>query len=196
MGEVLTWAFRVILLIMSVFLLLQKDYGWAINGFAFLFATFLPNVIARNLRISIPIWLQIWLFTAFSLHVLGGFADFYYIGIGYDHLTHALSASFIAALGYLLFRSIEGYSKSIYFPEKFLSILVLFFVMASGMVWEIIEFSVSLSLDITIQGSQEDTVVDILFNLVGGGIVALIHFTHMAWSDGERKSGDLAQPRL
>ena len=180
-GEAFTWVFRAIFLVLAILSLLQKDYRWAFSGLACLFITFLPNIVARSFRISIPIWLEIWLLIALLLHLFGGLSDLYIDAVWYDHLTHVFSASFMAAIGYLIFRSIGAYSESIYFPEKFLSILVLFFVMASGMVWEIIEFAMDQFFDAGIQGSQEDTVLDIVFNLMGGGIVALIHFAHMVW---------------
>ena len=144
-------------------------------------------MITRSLRIQIPIWLQIWLYTALLIHMFGGITKLYFIGIGYDHLTHALSASVIAAIGYLLFTSIDRYSESIHFPRRFLSTLVLFFVMASGMVWEMMEFAVDLTFHIEMQGSIDDTVMDMIFNLMGGGIVAIAHFAHQVLDTKETK---------
>jgi uncharacterized membrane protein YjdF len=113
----------------------------------------------------------------------------------YDHVTHALSSSIVAAAGYITVRSVAEHVEDVYFPPRFTFVFVLLFVLAFGVLWEVIEFGVgglaSLTGSATVltQYGLGDTMLDLLFDTLGGIIVAIwgtAHLTDLVGSLADR----------
>ena len=132
----------------------------------------LPSLFRRDLKIVLPVELNLWIVTALFIHVLGSFSGFYDNLPGWDHLTHAMSASLIAALGFILVASIDKYAESIYLPPAFLALLIVMLTMAVGVVWELMEYLIDTTTGSHLQYSLDDTMKDMLFDTIGGLLVA------------------------
>ncbi|TGC09009.1 hypothetical protein CUN85_08250 [Methanolobus halotolerans] len=163
-----------ILLLVAIFL---RDIPTTVNAIAGLIITFVPAFIKNKYNIAIDPGLALWITLAVFLDALGTFA-FYDNIARWDNITHALSASVVAAAGYVLIRAIDIYTDEIYIPPKVLFLFILLFVLATGVVWEILEF---LTDELTAafgykavlaQHGINDTMVDLLFNLLGAIIAA------------------------
>jgi uncharacterized membrane protein YjdF len=104
----------------------------------------------------------------------------------WDHLTHALSASIVAAVGYTTARALDEHSDAIHLPARFTFVFVLLFVLAFGVFWEVIEFLVSLLAaaagadSVLTQYGLEDTLLDLVFNTAGAVVVALWGTAHLS----------------
>lgn len=165
------------LVILLTFGIIQKDLSTTVNATTGLALTFVPYLITQKYNIPHDTGLVLWLTLAIFLHTAGTFA-FYDDIAKWDHVTHALSASVVAAAGYTLIRAIDIYVDEIYIPPKVLFLFILLFVLAMGVVWEIIEF---LSDELTFRlGYQAilaqhgigDTMMDLVFDLFGAIIAA------------------------
>ncbi len=157
--------------------ILLRNLSTTVNASTGLALTFIPNIITRKYRIVPDTGLVLWLTLAIFLHTAGSFV-FYDNIARWDHVTHALSASVVAAGGYTIIRAIDIYMDEIYIPPKVLFLFILMFVLATGVIWEIIEF---MSDEITAylgyeailaQHGINDTMVDLLFDLVGAVLAA------------------------
>ncbi|WP_319506160.1 hypothetical protein [uncultured Methanolobus sp.] len=175
--KIATRIMQVVLFILVIAGILLKDLSTAVNATTGLALTFVPNIITRKYNIPIDTGLVLWLTLAIFLHSLGTFA-FYDNVLRWDHVTHALSACVVAAAGYTLIRAIDIYADEIYIPPKVLFLFILLFVLAMGVVWEIIEF-VSDELTsglgynaILAQHGIGDTMMDLVFDLFGAIIAA------------------------
>ncbi|WP_407355173.1 hypothetical protein [Methanolobus sp. WCC5] len=163
-----------ILLLMAVFL---KDIPTAVNAVAGLAVTFVPAFIKLKYNIALDPGLTLWVTLAIFLDALGTFA-FYDNVARWDNITHALSASVVAAAGYVLIRAIDIYTDEIYIPPKVLFLFIMLFVLATGVVWEILEFltdEMAAELGykaILAQHGIHDTMIDLVFNLLGAILVA------------------------
>ncbi|WP_094227630.1 hypothetical protein [Methanolobus psychrotolerans] len=163
-----------ILLIVAVFL---KDMPTAVNAVAGLSITFAPAFIKHKYNIILDPGLTLWVTLAIFLDALGTFA-FYDNVARWDNITHALSASVVAAAGYVLIRAIDIYVEEIYIPPKVLFLFILLFVLATGVVWEILEFltdELTTRLGykaILAQHGIHDTMVDLVFDLLGAILAA------------------------
>jgi len=102
----------------------------------------------------------------------------------YDHLTHALSASVVAGVGYTTVRAFDEHSDGIHLPSRFTFV----FVMAFGVVWELVEFSVDVVGSATgfgatgfTQHSLNDTMLNLVFNTMGVvvGIWGTVYLTDL-----------------
>jgi len=148
--------------------------------------TFLPAILERDHEIPLNPVLALWITAAAFLHAVGvigipGTGQSLYGTIPYyDHITHGLSASVVAGVGYTTVRAFDEHSEGIHLPPRFTFVFVLVFVMAFGVFWELIEFSVDVIGSATgfgatgfTQHGLEDTLLDLVFNTMGAVIVGI-----------------------
>lgn len=145
----------------------------------------LPAIIERDLDLPMDPRLVLWISSAAFLHAFGvvgipGLGWTFYTGLWWwDHLTHALSASVVAAAGYATVRAIDIHSAEVEIPPRFVAVIILIFVLAFGVAWELLEFFIGVGADLTgtpgvlTQYGIEDTLKDFTFNSIGGLLVAI-----------------------
>ncbi|WP_224338138.1 hypothetical protein [Haloprofundus halobius] len=167
---------RVLVWVLQIALAGLLVYGLAVAQMAIVAATviglavtFLPALLRREYGYRMDAGLVLWISLAMILHVVGflGFYDQYH---WYDEITHTISATVTAGLGYAAFRALELHSKNIDVPSEFRAVFIVVFVLAAGMFWEVLEFVFSGL--VTVYGI-DDIVTDIVFNAVGAIIVAI-----------------------
>jgi hypothetical protein len=161
----------------------RGNIGIAVNaGVAFL-VTLLPAVLERDYDIPMDAGLTLWITTAVFLHAVGTLGPYRggmtVMGIGWDNVTHMLSSSLVAAIGYATARAIDEHTDDVRLPPRFMFVFILLFVMAFGVVWEVIEFGIAgaasmLGSDAVLtQYGLRDTMRDLIFDVVGGVVVAI-----------------------
>ncbi|WP_266078181.1 hypothetical protein [Haladaptatus caseinilyticus] len=164
----------------------QGNTGIIVNAFLGLVVTQLPALLKRDYGITMDVGLVLWITTAMFLHAFGtlqipGIIDLsaYKSVWWWDHMTHALSSSLVAAAAYATARAIDEYTDGLNLTPRFMFIYLLVFVMAFGVVWELIEFltaEIGRLLDIgkiLTQYGLDDTVLDLFYNTMGALIVAI-----------------------
>lgn len=155
-----------------------------VNGGIALLMTFLPAIFERNYRFPLDPWLGLWVTTAVFLHTLGS-AGLYGQIDWWDHLTHAMSASLVAAVGYTAARAIDLHDEKITIPRQFLFVYIFVVVLSFGVLWELFEFGLDIVADETgvtmplAQHGLADTIADLTFNSVGALIVAIFGHAHL-----------------
>ena len=157
--------------------LARRNSSVVVNAALALGASFLPAVVSRDYRIPLNPGLLLWITTALFLHslgMLGLYDDVWW----FDHVTHTLSATIVAAVGYVTARAIDVYSDEIYLPPRFMALYILLFTLAFGVFWEELEFAVRVGADvlgfdpILIQYGLGDSLADLVFDSVGALLVA------------------------
>lgn len=155
-----------------------------INGSVGLVITFLPALLERNYNLPLDPWLALWITVAIFLHTVGS-AGLYGQIPWWDSLTHAMSASLVAAAGYTTARAIDLHTDEIVLPHRFAFVYILVIVLAFGVLWELFEYGLdvlSLATDITMPLAQhglDDTVRDLMFNSLGAIVVAVFGQAHL-----------------
>jgi hypothetical protein len=197
-------AMQVSLLVMIGLGLERGNLGIVVNAGIGFGVTQLPAVLERDYHIPMDSALTLWISAAVFLHALGTAGlpgsemNFYRSIPWWDHLTHTLSSSIVAAAGYATARAVELHSDAVSLPDRFMFVLILLFVLAFGVFWEVIEFAVagvaSLSgtRSILTQYGLEDTMLDLLFDTLGGIVVAVwgtAHLTDLVGVLAERLDG-------
>ena len=156
-----------------------------INGGVTLLITFVPAVLKRNYDLPLDPWLALWITAAVFLHTLGS-AGLYSRIFFWDNITHAMSASLIAAAGYTVARAVDIHSDDIHIPRRVAFVYIFVIVLSFGVVWELFEFGLDIAADATglemplAQHGLDDTVRDMMFNSVGALIVAAFGQAHLA----------------
>ena len=154
------------------------------NGTISLLITSVPALLERNYRIPLDPWLGLWITLAVFLHTAGS-AGLYAVVGWWDHLTHAMSASLVAGVGYTFARAVDIHSDRIYLPRQFFFVYTLVVVLAFAVVWELFEFGLDVAADATgvsmplAQHGLDDTVLDLVFNSVGALAVAAFGQAHL-----------------
>ncbi len=151
---------------------LTGNMTWLLAALFSLFISGVPSILRRDLRMVLPAGLNFWLVLALFLHVVGGYSGFYDDVAGWDHLTHAMTSSLMAALGFVVVVSIDKYVVSIRLPPAFLAVFIVMFTMAIGVFWEVIEYAMDALTGTHLQYSLDDTMLDLFFDSFAGLAVA------------------------
>jgi hypothetical protein len=183
LGRRFTWLMQIGLVVILLLGLVRHNTGVIVNAAVALGIAQLPPLLRRDYNISMSPVLTLWITTAVFLHALGtvgipGIGSFYQSVWWWDHLTHALSASVVAAVGYATIRAIDIHLEEIKLPSEFMFVFILMLVIAFGVFWEVIEFTlgeISRLLGggaVLTQYGIEDTMLDLVFDTIGALIVA------------------------
>jgi len=187
----LTWAMEIGLIGLLFIGIERGSFGIVLNTAIALAVAQLPPVLTRNWEESLDPMLTRWITTAVFLHSLGTVGlpgselNFYRTVPGWDHLTHALSSSVVAAVGDTAPRAIDVHDDSVSLPPKFMFAFIIIFVMAFGVAWEVIEFTLAelaavLGADpVLTQYGLQDTILDLVFGTLGAIVVAVAGTAHL-----------------
>lgn len=160
---------QLVLLGLLVFGVVSGQAGVVVAAGLALAVTLLPALLRREFKYSMDAGLVLWLTIAMVLHAAGSIG-LYDQHQWYDEITHTASATIIAGIGYAAFRALELHSDAIEVPSEFRALFIIVFVMASGMVWEVMEFVLGGLAPVY---GIDDIVTDLVFNAVGAIIVAI-----------------------
>ena len=199
-----TRAMELLLVVILALGLLTGNTGVIVNTGVGLLVAQLPALLERDYGIALDPALTLWITTAVFLHAVGVIglpwadANFYKTIWWWDHLTHALSSSIVAAIGYTTVRALDRHSEEIYVPDRFMFVFILMFVLAFGVAWEVLEFTITLvaaatgNATILTQFGLGDTMLDLVFDTIGAIVVAIWGTAHLTdvvgiveeWLDG------------
>ena len=168
----------------QVGLLAVAGYGLSIgrtsvvvNGLVGFAVTLVPALLRRDRNVSLDTGYVVWISVAVFLHAVG-FFGLYATVPWYDAVTHTLSAAVVAGVAYAVMKAIERNSdRTTLSPEMEFAFLVVF-VLAFGVFWEILEFVTGLvgrrlfGTAVLVQYGLDDTIHDLVFDLLGGLVVA------------------------
>jgi hypothetical protein len=109
--------------------IVTANYTWLPAALVSLLASTVPTFLRRDLRVVLPAEINFLIVLALFLHVVGGYSGFYDTLPGWDHLTHAMSASLVATLGFVVVVALDKYVDSIFLPPLFLAFFIVMFAM-------------------------------------------------------------------
>ncbi len=163
----------------------RGNTGIIVNAGVALLVAQLPPILERDYNLPMDAGLTLWITGAVFFHALGTVGlpgselSFYRSLWWWDHLTHALSSSVVAGVGYATARAFDQHSDQIHLPPRFMFVFILAFVVAFGVLWEVVEFGLGGasamlgSGTVLTQYGLGDTMLDLVFDTVGGVIVAV-----------------------
>jgi len=165
--------------------------GIIVNTGVGLLVARLPAILERDYGLALDTGLTLWITSAVWLHALGTVgmpgaeSNFYATIPWWDHLTHAFSSSIVAAAGYTTVRALDQHSEGIHIPPRFMFVFILLFVVAFGVFWEVLEFTISELAamlgtgTVLTQYGLGDTMLDLVFDTVGAVVVAVWGTAHL-----------------
>ncbi len=183
--RLLVRSLQVVLVGVLAYGLYRANVGIVVNTGVALALMELPAVLERDYHLPVDTGLTLWIVVPVFLHAIGTVGLYESVGL-WDQLTHTLSSSLVAAAGYTTVRALDVHADSIYLPRKFMLLFILLFTLAFGVLWELLEFglgglaTMSGTGSVLSQYSLENTMLDLVFNTVGGIIVAVWGATHLS----------------
>ena len=168
---------RMILVGVFFFALYMRAINIAINALFSLSVTFLPAIIERNFEVPSDPGVTFLITLSVIAHA-AGFLGFYEGFWWWDVVLHAFSSFVVAAVGYIIVKSVDSYYDEIYIPPNYMFLFILMFTMAMGVLWEIFEFTASMTAKrfiegpLLIQRGLNDTLEDLVSDMVGGAVFA------------------------
>ena len=160
--------------------LYRRNIGLVVNGGVAIAITFVPALLQRKYSLPMDGGLVLWITAAVFLHALG-VLWLYGVISWYDQLAHVLSGSVVAAAGYTSVRALDRHSEVIEIPADYMIVFVFVFILAFGVLWEILEFVSGLVAQllnanaILAQHGIDDTALDLLADTTGAVIVAALN---------------------
>lgn len=177
-GVFLSYLMQFLIFIYIIIGIIEKNYLPVIEGILALFITFLPLMIKRKWGIHLPWELNFLIVLSLYLHAEGRLLKFYTLFYPYyDKIGHFIGSATIALLGFSLVVIMTRFS-SIKINKKSTIFFIIIFTMAIGALWEIVEFTSDVLIKTTHQPSLTDTMLDLIFDLMGGIFIAFITYTN------------------
>lgn len=175
------WAVRALragLAALVAYGLVAVDTQIVTNAGAMLVASLLPTLLRRRYEIPFDAGLILWITLVVFLHAIGS-AYIYERSFWWHNVTHPLSGTLIAGVGYVTIRTLDEHRDDVHLPPELLPTFVVCFVLGFGVLWEISEFAQTFLSDATglevpvSQHGLDDTMTDIVFDTIGGAVAAL-----------------------
>ena len=107
-----------------------------------------------------------------------------------------LSARVVAAAGFAGVRALDLHSAEIVLSAKLTFAFILVFVLAFGVVWELVEFAIEQTAQaagveaVLAQHGIDDTITDLVFDAAGGLVVAIWNSVYLT-DPSRRLAGEL-----
>ena len=107
-----------------------------------------------------------------GLNHLAGIFDLYYMFYWYDIMMHSLGGIILGLVGVVMVRKIPIF-KRLSVSQKIAMIIL--FGLLGGIGWEFFEYIQDAVIGTVLQVSWSDTIMDLLCDTVGAGIVGMVY---------------------
>nr|WP_233340690.1 hypothetical protein [Haloprofundus sp. MHR1] len=183
------------MILLGIFVIgsVRGDTSVIVNSALGFGVTLLPALLERDYDLSMDSGLVLWISTAVVVHAVGALGPYQSIWL-WDKIAHTLSSSVVAAIGYTTVRAVSEHTSDVWIPPRLMFVFILLFVLAAGVFWEVLEFLAAQlavvigSEGVLIQYGLTDTMLDLVFDIVGGLIVAIWGTAYLTGTTSELTS--------
>jgi hypothetical protein len=171
------------------------EYSQVFTGAVGLFLTLVPAIATRKWSITLP-W-QVNLLIAFLLylHVAGEIQGYYLIYYPYyDKIAHLIAGITVSILAFAIVLLLDRFSR-LNLSRWMIVGFIIIAAMAMEGFWEIYEWLFDTFLGTNLQHGLDDTMLDMIFVLIGSIIVALAGNRHLSRFSKEEITERLVVPK-
>jgi hypothetical protein len=170
----LAYIMQGVILAITVYSIVIGDYPVTISGIVALFLTMIPAIVKRQWHITIPWFVTFLIALTLFFHVAGYVFEWYLIFYPYyDKIAHFVASITIALLGFLMVLILHRYGD-MKCSRGMTIFYIVIFTLALGAIWEIIEYFLDFFLHTGLQHGNDDTMIDLVIDLLGGILVAVL----------------------
>lgn len=170
------------------------EYSQVFTGVVGLFLTLVPAIATRKWSITLP-W-QVNLLIAFLLylHVAGEIQGYYLIYYPYyDKIAHLVSGITVSILAFAIVLLLDRFSR-LNLSRWMIVGFIIIAAMAMEGFWEIYEWTFDTILGTNLQHGLDDTMLDMIFVLIGSIVVALAGNRYLSRYSKEEITGRMVTP--
>jgi hypothetical protein len=149
----------------------------------------LPVALRRKGTVTLPVWLITLIFLALFLHCLGVVERYYDDKFWWDNLTHFLSSMIVSAIALIAISLVDWYVEELLIPVRVMPFIITAVGCSFGVLWEVSEWSFDIVLGTGMQYSLDDTMQDLLMDLLGSSAMGTVGWLFLH----QRSPGELAQ---
>lgn len=183
----LSWLMKLLLLGITPYQLYNGEYLYALATFIAFVISLIPSVVERNYRITLPFELDLLFTLMVFLHAfMGEVLDLYSKFELFDKALHLYGGVVIAMLGFLVVYTLH-YTRKVRLSLPLVGFFTISFTMAVGAMWEIGEFTVDKLFDTRAQNGLDDTMIDMIVDLIGGVAVSVLGMVYVRFSHPDER---------
>ncbi len=193
LSTALSWLMRVLMVGLAPYEVYKGEYLFAIATIVAVVISLIPAMVQRNYRITLPFEFDFLLTLSIFLHTfMGEGLEFYQRYWLWDKFLHIFTSAVIGLIAFLIVYTLH-YTRKLPITIPLVGFITVMFSMAVGGLWEIGEFAVDGFFGKATQNGLNDTMWDMINDLIGGVIIAVLGMIYVKYSRPEARKR-LARP--
>lgn len=193
LSTALSLLMRVLMTGLAPYEVYRGEYLFAAATIVAVVISLIPAIVQRNYRITLPFELDFLLTLSIFLHTfMGEGLEFYQRYWLWDKFLHIFTSAVIGLIAFVIVYTLH-YTRKLPITIPLIGFITIMFSMAVGGLWEIGEFAVDELFGKTTQNGLQDTMWDMINDLMGGAIISVLGMIYVRYSRPEARKR-LARP--
>ena len=135
-----SYLLKVVMIISLILALWKKDYTWVVGTFIGLLISFLPSILKRDAKFTLPWILDFFIAFVTILHVGGRLLDFYYTVDNYQLVTRFFISVLVALIGLSMIYILDEHWDGLKMDKYAMAFITIIFTMAVGVILEFVKW--------------------------------------------------------
>ncbi len=175
----LSFIMKILIIFYIFYSLYSKNFLWFLAGiFSFILAIS-PIFFKKKYGIVLPCEIEFLLVFSLYLYFIGNVNNWYSsLYPIYDKISHFFTSMTIALLGFVTAVIVDKYTET-KMNRHATFFLILLLTISIGALWEIGEYLLDIVFSANYQVSLNDTMLDLIFDTIGGLVVAIFGFIYL-----------------
>lgn len=179
----LSWFMKLLMVLLFPVELYKGEYLFSVLLVFSVILSLIPSLVERSYRVTLPFELDLLITLSIFLNTfMGEGMNFYQKVRLYDKALHVYGSAVVGLLAFVVVYTLN-YTRKVRLSLPFIGFFTVTFAMAMGGIWEIMEFTVDSLFGTTTQNGLDDTMWDLINDLVGGIITATIGMLYVKYSN-------------
>ena len=183
----LSWLMKFIMMGMLPYAVYKGRYLFAAATGVAIILSLLPSIVEKSYRVTLPFELDLLITMMIFLHTFfGEWLKFYDRIWLWDKILHIYGTGVIAMLAFMIVYTLH-YTKKIRLTLPLVGLFTIIFAMAVGGFWEIGEFALDKLFSIDTQNGLDNTMWDLVNDLIGGTFIAAMGIVYIKYSKPDER---------
>lgn len=173
---VLSYSLKTAMIISLILAFWKKDWIWVFGTIIGLIISFMPTLLKRDIKFTLPWPIDLMIAAITLLHMGGRLLEGYSIIPWYLQFTHFVISIFVAFLAFAFVYILDEYWEGLEMDKYAMAFVVIIFTMAAGVAMEFGKWITDYLLGSPIyrQWTLENTMINLLVTTIAGVSIAII----------------------
>ncbi len=173
---VLSYSLKTAMVISLILAFWKKDWIWVFGTIIGLIISFMPTLLKRDIKFTLPWPIDLMIAAITLLHMGGRLLEGYSIIPWYLQFTHFVISIFVAFLAFAFIYILDEYWEGLEMDKYAMAFVVIIFTMAAGVAMEFGKWITDYLLGSPIyrQWTLENTMINLLVTTIAGVSMAII----------------------